>query len=168
MNIRFQEPAEERLRIAAVERFKTMDASVHKSFVSAANILQKMTRTPIAGFSLLGQETQWFTSAMGGDLIESRRDETFCQYAIQSDIPLIIPNARMDPDYADHPLVAGNPYIQFYMGLCVRDADQYPLGALCAADMFPRSLDDNAYFVAVNLRDMLQNLLVVAARRRVS
>jgi GAF domain-containing protein len=168
MNNRFNAPSDEDLRIAAVERFKALDASVHKSFVSAANILQKMTRTPIAGFSLLGQETQWFTSAMGGDLIESRREETFCQYANKSDIPLIIPNARTDPDYADHPLVGGDPYIQFYMGLCVRDADQYPLGALCAADMFPRSIDDNAYFVAVNLRDMLQNILVVAAQRRVS
>jgi len=164
MNTRMHGIDDEASRVLAVERFKSMDASVHQSFAAAASILQKVTQTSIAGFSLLGTEKQWFRSAIGGDLIETDRKESFCQYAMGSDDLLLIPDARRDPLYERHPLVVGDPRLQFYVGLCIRDADHYPLGALCAADVFPRVLSDNAYFVAVKLRDMLEQMLIVSAR----
>lgn len=165
MNTRIHGHDDEASRLLAVERFKSMDISVHRSFAAAANILQKVTQTPIAGFSLLGTEKQWFRSAIGGELIESDRKESFCQYALGADQPLLIPDARKDPLYERHPLVVGNPRLQFYMGLCIRDADHYPLGALCAADLFPRVISDNAYFVAVQLREMLEQLLVMSVQQ---
>lgn len=164
MNMRAFNTDPEESRVLAVERFKSMDPSIHQSFSAAASILQKVTQTSIAGFSLLGREKQWFRSAIGGDLIETERNLSLCHYAIASDDPLLIPDARKDPAYERHPLVVGDPHLQFYIGLCVRDADQYPLGALCAADHFPRALSDSAYHVAVKLREMLEQLLVASAR----
>ena len=41
---------------------------------------------------------------------------SFCSVAIETPAPLMVPDARADPRFADNPLVTGPPFIRFYAG----------------------------------------------------
>jgi diguanylate cyclase (GGDEF)-like protein len=50
-----------------------------------------------------------------------------------------IPDALLDPRFADSPLVAGPPFIRSYLGVPISTSDGYNFGSLCALDVKPRS-----------------------------
>lgn len=41
----------------------------------------------------------------------------------------------------DNPFVTGAPYVRFYAGAPVRDADGWLLGTVCVVDLQPRPFD---------------------------
>jgi diguanylate cyclase (GGDEF)-like protein len=51
---------------------------------------------------------------------------------------MCIPDAHLDPRFADNPLVTGPPFIRSYLGVPLSSPDGYNLGSLCAIDIRPR------------------------------
>ncbi|MDQ2149918.1 GAF domain-containing protein [Alcaligenaceae bacterium A4P071] len=150
-------------RLLAVERFQALGPHIHDSFRHAAAILQQVAQTPVAGFSLMGRDRQWFRSALGPDMIETDRNLTFCTYAIELDTPFIVRNASLDPIFENHPLLQCEPKIEAYFGISIRDADNQRLGALCVCDFHPRPMDQAISDVAMRLKAMLESLLATQA-----
>ena len=72
---------------------------------------------PIALVSLVDGERQWLKSKVGIDVCETSRDAAFCSHAILSDDLLLVPDATLDPRFADNPLVTGGMGIRFYAGM---------------------------------------------------
>lgn len=57
---------------------------------------------------------------------------------------MVIPDAQLDPRFADNPLVVGDPHIRFYAGTPVRldlAGETINLGSLCVIDRRSRTLD---------------------------
>jgi GAF domain-containing protein len=86
-------------------------------------------------------ERQWFKSRDGIAIAETPRETAFCAYAIHGDDAFVVPDARLDPRFADNPLVAGEPRIRFYAGHPVR-IGPHRIGTLCLGDHRPRNLTD--------------------------
>jgi GAF domain-containing protein len=93
-----------------------------------------------AAIALVGKDTVYFAAAAGTDFHKLPRELSFCGYAIHSRNPLVVPNAAQDIRFADNPLVAGPPFVRFYAGAPLVDADGYCLGTFCIVDMNPRSM----------------------------
>jgi len=55
---------------------------------------------------------------------------SFCRYTVESGEPLIIPDARSDPRFADNPLVDVS-FINFYAGYPLRATDGRVIGSFC-------------------------------------
>ena len=92
---------------------------------------------PIAFVSLIDRDRQWFKAKVGFDLCESSRQASFCAHAILQDEPLVIPNALLDPRFADNPFVATEPFLRFYAGHPLRAPKGEKVGTLCIADTKP-------------------------------
>lgn len=72
---------------------------------------------------------------------ETPLDSDYCVSNLLDGEFLQIPDARVDPRLASHPLVTGEPHLRFYAGALLKTAEGFPIGMLCVLDYEPRRLD---------------------------
>lgn len=88
--------------------------------------------------SLLDRDRQWFKSTVGmGDVSETPRDGTFCDYAIRRSRPTVVLDATRDPLFSRSPYVTDGPKVRFYTGFPLW-VDGQKVGTLCVLDFQAR------------------------------
>jgi diguanylate cyclase (GGDEF)-like protein len=131
-------PGDEESRLAALNHLGIVYSPAEERFDRITRITKRIFDVPIALVSLVASNIQWFKSCQGLTLTETPREISFCGHAILMDEPLIVPDALNNPDFADNPLVTGEPFIRFYAGQAVQYAGK-KIGTLCVIDTRPRS-----------------------------
>ncbi len=101
----------------------------------------RLAGTPIALLSLVIDRVQLFRSHVGlpAELAISQatsRCDSFCQFVVQDEAPLIIEEAAGHPRLPQH--LVETYGLRSYMGVPVRYRDQV-IGSLCVLDLHPRS-----------------------------
>ena len=91
--------------------------------------------------TLMDEARQWFKSAQGHLILETPRTDSFCQYTIAQNSPLIVHNALSDSRYFELPPVS-DLGIRFYAGIPVRDLQGKAIGTLCVLDVEHREAGD--------------------------
>ncbi len=143
-------PANETERLRALHRYRVLDTSPEVAFDRVTKLAARLFDVPIALISLVDESRAWFKSAVGFDAREVPRDATLCSFAVLTDEPLIILDARLDARFACNPLVQCEPGIRFYAGAPLITEDGFNLGTLCLLDAQPRhplSADQQATLV---------------------
>ena len=129
-------------RIDALRRTGLLDSPPEEAFDRLARLASAVLQAPIALVSLVDADRQFFKSCIGVEPADSSRstplEYSFCQHAIASGEPLVIPDAR------EHPLVRDNPAIRdfgviAYAGVPLVTSDGHALGTLCVLDHTPRA-----------------------------
>ena len=138
-------------RLAALYSYDVLDTQPEESFDRITRLVRMTLGTPIAVVSLVDRDRQWFKSRQGTDTVETPRGISFCTHTIQTDEPLIIPNALDDPRFRDSPLVTCENGVRMYVGMPLRTPDGYNIGALCAIDTKPGTVSPEQVDV---LRDL--------------
>ncbi len=135
-------PEDEAQRLQALRDLCVLDTPPEPAFDALTALAAQLFDVPVALVSLIDESRQWFKSAHGLHLRETRRDVALCTHTI------IAPQGRMviedtlnDARFADNPLVVGTPGIRFYAGVALLNPDGLPLGTFCLIDFKPRSLD---------------------------
>jgi len=72
----------------------------------------------------------WVKSDVGTALEWVPRESSFSTLAIESDEPLVVPDAKNDPRFVDHPLVVGPDHIRSLAAHPLRTPDGHRVGAL--------------------------------------
>jgi PAS domain S-box-containing protein len=132
-------PADEFERLRALWRYEVLDTVEEVDFDSLAKLAAHILEVPTALISLVDTDRQWFKARYGLEARELPRDISFCGHVVDGGEPLVVPDAHLDPRFADNPLVTGDPNIRFYAGMPLRTPDGYVLGSLCAIDHVPRT-----------------------------
>jgi phosphoribosyl 1,2-cyclic phosphodiesterase/DNA-binding response OmpR family regulator len=140
--IRARLPENETARLAALEELEILDTTPEERFDRIVRIASEAFEVPIVLVSLVDRDRQWFKSCIGLNVKETPRDMAFCAHAILKDEVLIVPDAFLDPRFADNPLVTGEPHVRFYAGCPLKLPDGNFMGTLCLIDTQPRQLDD--------------------------
>ncbi|GAB2567006.1 sensor histidine kinase [Paractinoplanes abujensis] len=134
------EHAAEQRRLTALRNYEVLDTDPESDFDDIAVLAAQLCRTPIAAVSLVDEDRQWFKARVGIEICESGREHAFCAHAMYGDDVMQVPDARLDPRFADNPLVTGELGVVFYAGAPLISSTGEPLGSLCVIDREPRLL----------------------------
>ena len=132
--------AAEAARVKTLRDYEVLDTPPEESFDRLTRTAAYLFDTPIALVSLIDEDRQWFKSRYGLETMYTAREMAFCDYTIQSDEVLIVPDATQDPRFENNPLVTGAPFIRFYIGAPLIARDGRRLGSLCVIDTKTRNL----------------------------
>jgi signal transduction histidine kinase len=134
-------PVNETERLATLYGLDVLDSAPEKDFDDIVALAAAVCGVPMSLVSLIDTDRQWFKASVGTDLAETPRDLSFCAHAILGRDLLVVPDARLDPRFADNPAVGGECGVRFYAGAPLVTTDGYALGTLCVVDSQPRRLD---------------------------
>ena len=134
-------PGDERDRLRALHESGLLDRQSDPRVATIIRLASALTDRPIAALSLVAADEQVFRPAVGLSTPSTSRDVSFCAHAIlDPGRPLLVPDARNDPRFADNNLVTGELGLRSYAGVPVRASNGQPLGALCVIDQVPGPL----------------------------
>lgn len=164
-------PPDEAERLALLHALDLLDTPAEPVFDRVVRLASRLLGVPIAAFSLVDSERQWFKARVGLDAAETAREHAFCAHTINGTGPMVVEDAATDPRFAANPLVTEAPNIRFYAGVPVRSSGGLALGTLCAIDSTPRQLDAEQRAVLVDLaaiimREVQYRERLAAARAR--
>jgi len=132
-------PANETARLAALHRYKILDTPPEAAFDRITRLTARLFQMPIALISLVDESRAWFKSCVGFGASEVPRDDSLCNFAVLTDEPLIVPDARQDDRFACNPFVQRESGVRFYAGAPLLTQDGFNLGTLCLLDTQPHS-----------------------------
>ena len=117
-----------------------LDTPPEPVFDRVTRLASRLLDVPMAMFSLVDADRQWFKSRVGLDAAQTPREHAFCAHAIGMSTPLVVHDTQEDRRFHDNPLVNGPPNIRFYAGVPIRTTAGLAIGTLCALDTKPRTL----------------------------
>ena len=135
-------PDDEARRLRALRSYEVLDTPVEQAYDDLTALAAQALGVPIALVSLIDTDRQWFKSHLGLEARETPRSMAFCDHAIRLREVMVVPDATLDPRFADNPLVTGEPHIRFYAGAPLVNAEGQALGTLCVIDRQPRAFDE--------------------------
>ncbi|RDC63832.1 GAF domain-containing protein [Adhaeribacter pallidiroseus] len=133
---------QESKRLEALHAYHILDTPEEEQYNNLVILASYICGTPISLISLITQNRQWFKAKVGISSTETLRTDSFCQYAIESDDVLEIPDTLEDIRFYNNPYVTGDPNIRFYAGAPLVTNAGYRLGTLCVIDNQPRELTE--------------------------
>ena len=136
-------PAAEAARLQALHRTRLLDSPPEAAFDRLTRLVCRLLHVPVALFSLVDADRQFFKSNQGlADPWATQRQtplsHSFCRYQIALQQPLAVDDAR------EHPFLRNNPAIEelgvvAYLGVPLYTPDGYAIGSLCAIDHHPHA-----------------------------
>ena len=135
--------AEESHRLAILRSYGILDTPEEEAYDRFTRLAARMFGVSAALISLIDEDRQWFKSRIGLTICGSARDISFCTHVVDLGEPLIVPDARNDPRFADNPFVTGEPYVRFYAGVPLRAPEGVILGTFCLLHPEPREFSDD-------------------------
>ncbi|MBP0492522.1 PAS domain S-box protein [Roseomonas indoligenes] len=124
-------------RLAALERTQLLDTPPEQAFDDLVRLAAELTGAPMAAIHLVDRDRQWAKAETGLGAREMPRSAAICPTAMLDPEGLVVPDASLDPRFADSPVVRGMPGIRFYAGVPLQ-FEGVPIGALCVLDTAPR------------------------------
>jgi sigma-B regulation protein RsbU (phosphoserine phosphatase) len=136
------DPLRESERLEDLRSLKLLDTEPEDRFDRITRLAADFFQIPTAYVALIDSDRQWFKSRVGLCPTETSRGMSFCQYTIERNEPLIIPDARLHPIGRNHPYVVGEPYVRFYAGVPLAGPRGQKIGTFCLVDIEPREFGD--------------------------
>ena len=149
-------PPDEFERQQLLRSLDLLDTEEEEVFDRITRLVARLLKVPIALFSLVDENRQWFKSHVGMDARETPRQYAFCAHALLHNQPLVVTDATSDARFADNPFVTGEPNIRFYAGVPIRTSGGLAIGTLCAIDERPRVLTADELCILIDLADIVQ------------
>ncbi|MFG6462035.1 EAL domain-containing protein [Roseateles sp. DXS20W] len=151
-------PLDEIDRLKSLYRLHVLDTAPEQEFDALVEAAALTCGVPISLISLIDEGRQWFKANVGlPGVTETPRDLAFCAHAILQEGIFEIPDAALDPRFAENELVTSDPNIRFYAGAPLKLNDGTHAGTLCVIDRQPRKLDETQ-------RDVLRHLARAAVQ----
>jgi hypothetical protein len=131
----------EHVRLAALRELGLLDTPPEERFDRVVRLAQRIFDVPTVAVNLIDEDRLFTKSAIGFEAGTSTpREITFCPTTVSTGVSLVVPDATLDPAWADNPLVTGDPGIRFYAGAPLAAPGGEVVGALCLIDDVPRDL----------------------------
>lgn len=158
-NPSFARPLNEKARLEAVRRTALVGSEADNRFDRLVRLAAFVTRAPIAMFTLITKDQQWFKSRVGFDGEGTSRDWAFCNETLVANEITVIEDLSRDKTFETNPTL-DEPYgFRFYAGAPVRDPQGFALGSVCVIDTVPRSLKSEERDALITIAEAVSNLI---------
>ena len=155
---------DERARLEALRELGLLDTPAEERFDRVVRLAKRLFDVPLVALNLIDDDRLFTKSAAGFESGTSTpRDISFCPSTIDTREPLVIHDARLDPDWADHPLVTGSPHVRFYAGFPLASPGGEIVGALCLIDQQPRVMSRTDHALLEDLSRWVESELTADA-----
>ena len=132
----------EQERLASLRRCALLDTPPEAAFDRITALAAHLFESPLAVVTLVDENRLWFKSCQGvcrtALPAEASRENAPCAAVASLQETLVLEDARLDPRFAAHPLVAGDFGLRFYAGAPLILSDGAAAGTLCLLDFAPR------------------------------
>lgn len=130
-------------RQRALDIYRVVDSLPEAAYNDIVHLASVLCDAPIALISLIDRDRQWFKASTGLNETGTRRDEAFCNYAIESPNDLMeVTDAKSDSRFEANPLVTGEHSVRFYAGMPLITEAGAAIGTVCVLDKEPRELSE--------------------------
>ena len=148
-------PENEKERLLSLHKLGLLDTKPEERFDRITRTATETFNVPISTLTIVDEKREWFKSVCGLDQKEGDRAISFCGHALLTNEVFVISDTVKDKRFSDNPMVIGKPYIRFYAGVPIMNADGERIGVFCIKDIKSRKFSkDN--------EEMLKNLAVWA------
>ncbi|PSG98067.1 hypothetical protein BRD56_02085 [Thermoplasmatales archaeon SW_10_69_26] len=152
---------DEESRLRALERFDLDAPGCRRELDESARLASYVTGASVGLVTVIGEDELGIKASRNFPQGTVDRAATMCAHLLSDPGELlVVPDAREDPRFADHPAVT-ELGLRFYAGAPLTTAEDHVIGSLCAFDTEPRELDQEQ-------RDLLATLARQAMRRVVA
>lgn len=122
-------------RSRGLDALDLLDTPAEERFDRFTRLALVLFDVPIASITLVDGERTFFKSLTRIPQVpEPPATDDFSLACVESGEPLVVPDAREDPAWAQMPTVAGTPRVRFWAGHPVHDAHGTAIGTLALAD----------------------------------
>ncbi len=129
---RWPRPTGENARLEVLHSLRALDRPRDADLDRLARLASHLCGAPSAVVHLVDSDRVWPAAAWGPTAGELPRDVALCGYSILSRDVTYLPDASLDPGFADNPLVTGPGGIRLYVAAPLIVADEHVIGSLCA------------------------------------
>ncbi len=129
-------PIDEDVRLQALYSYNILDTPDEDAFDRITRLAARLLNIPASLINLIDIDRQWTKARFGVDATVIPRAHSFCTHTIVQKEVLVVEDARLDPRFAQNPLVLDGSVI-FYAGAPLATSEGYHLGALCVIDTQP-------------------------------
>ena len=133
------DPLAELERLEDLRALGLLDTPSEARFDRITRLAADYFHVPAAYVAFIDRDRQWIKSHAGPCSVETARKLSFCQYTIQRDEPLIIPDTLQHPVGRNHPFVVGPPHVRFYAGAPIVGPRGKKIGTFCLVDTATRT-----------------------------
>ena len=163
-------PSNENRRLEAVRKTGVMDVANEELFLIYTELAKEISNMPVSYTGLIDEERQYMLCHIGlpEDGTDSApRENTFCQFALNSTDPIIVEDCSKDARFKNHPVVTGDPFVKFYGGFPLVTQGGLILGTLCVVDTeLGAKLDENQITLIQKLAARLAHQLETQGDQR--
>lgn len=129
-------------RLDAVQLFLQLEYDQSRELQDIVNLAAELCDKPVALITILDKDVNWIKVRTGIDAEAMPAETSFCQYGIQQDGVLVIPDATQDDRFDNNPLVHQAPNVRFYAGAPLTIKSGLKLGTLCLFDARPNDITE--------------------------
>lgn len=126
-------------RIKKLSEFDLDYRDLQEEFRSLVELAAQIAGTDISLINLIDTHSQWTVSSYCSDLSEMDREDSVCQYTIQSENPMEIPRLDKDARFMDKPYVRDVGF-KYYLGIPLKVRTGENIGALCVIDQEEKNI----------------------------
>lgn len=128
---------DERTRAATIDSYDLEAIRDSEALHQIVDFAGALLDAPTATITIVEDIRQMFLVRRNLAVDETPREQSFCAHAMLGCDVMVVPDARLDPRFAENPLVTGEMGLRFYAGAPLVSDDGVPLGALCVIDTEP-------------------------------
>ena len=167
-------PMNEEMRLKAVERTGLLDIINEDLYAVYCHLARKLTDCPQSWANVIDADRQFNFILDAGDAENSdkeefreiQRDQTFCQYALLSPEPLIVPDLTKSDIFKNHPSVLTDDGPRFYAAFPLVNSEGFVLGSFCVRDFRPRRLPEEVVGFMKELAAKLSHQIDIQTNQR--
>ncbi|GGD29031.1 PP2C family protein-serine/threonine phosphatase [Nocardioides daphniae] len=150
-------------RVHALHRLGVLDTPPEERFDQVVRLAQRLFDVPQVAVNLVDADRQFTKAAVGLELGDTPREESFCSTTVGVAERLVVRDALLDERFVDHPAVVGGGGVRFYAGQPLAAPGGEVVGALCLVADEPRDLTQHELDLLAGLGRWVERELALDA-----